>query len=190
MYSNKKEYPKPCRIICTPFSGREFDSPHLHKTKSQNPFQTESNLMRTRRVRCIAYRQGTPRLRWKRLGAREDARGKPKNFLAFFARLLPRPLRRKAKREERKFLVCVAARKYSAEPTNKLAKPQQFTLRLQNTEQSHIKKRKTFLTNTTTYASGCMMVSVRTSFTKRERIGEFIDTLKLVPALSKAHLPQ
>ena len=32
-------------------------------SKSQNPFQTASDLMRTRRVRCIAYRQGTPRFR-------------------------------------------------------------------------------------------------------------------------------
>ena len=42
---------------------------------------------------------------------------KPKNFLAFFSRLLPPPLRREAEKEmERKFLVCVAETKSILSP--------------------------------------------------------------------------
>ena len=76
---------------------------------SSNPFYQQFELTsHAPRAWSLLPKSYAPRALTSASAALEYSRGQPKNFLAFSARLLPPPLRRKAKKEERKFLVCVA----------------------------------------------------------------------------------
>ena len=67
--------------------------------QSQNPLSKQSDRSDFARAACVvnSIRRVRSARADKRLGARRSARQTQKNFLAFSAWLLPRPLRRKAK---------------------------------------------------------------------------------------------